>query len=94
MAGDMQERIEIKLVQALQPFLLEVVNESKLHAGHAGDNGSGESHFRITIVSDRFEGIGRIDRQRLIYDMLRQEMGGGLHALSLKTFTNAEYNRV
>lgn len=90
----MHATIEAKLAQALQPQTLEIVNESHRHAGHAGDDGSGESHFRVTIVSSCFTGKSRVDRQRMVYDLLKQELEGGLHALALKILTPDEYRGV
>lgn len=90
----MQERISQKLAQGLQPSALQVLNESAKHAGHAGDDGSGESHFRVTVVSSAFEGKSRIERQRMIHDLLADELAHGIHALSLKALTADEYDRV
>lgn len=87
----MQERIREKLAQALQPSSLGIVNESHRHAGHAGDDGSGESHFRVTIVSGAFTGKSRVERQRMVYDLLSEELRGGIHALSLKVMSPDEY---
>lgn len=91
MATGMQERIREKLAQALQPSSLGIVNESHRHAGHAGDDGSGESHFRVTIVSGAFTGKSRVERQRMVYDLLSEELRGGIHALSLKVMSPDEY---
>lgn len=88
----MQERIREKLAQALQPSSLGIVNESHRHAGHAGDDGSGESHFRVTIVSGAFTGKSRVERQRMVYDLLGEELRGGIHALSLKLMAPDEYH--
>jgi BolA protein len=86
----MQESIETKLAQALQPSELVVVNDSHRHKGHAGDDGSGETHFNVTVVSDSFSGKSRVARQRMIYDLLAYELQNGLHALSIKAFTPQE----
>jgi len=86
----MQEKIEAKLAQALQPSRLSVVNESGKHKGHAGDNGSGESHFHVEVVSDSFTGLSRIARQRMIYNLLDEELKSGLHALSLRVLAPGE----
>ena len=82
-----------KLTAALRPLQLRVLNESHLHAGHAGNPGGGpdaETHFRVEIVSDAFAGLTPVARHRLVYDALRTEMAEGLHALALKTKTAAE----
>ncbi len=90
----MQDTITQKLAQALQPLHLDVVNESHKHHGHAGDDGSGESHFFVLVVSDMFVGKSRIERQKMVYKILERELKGEIHALSLKTMTMDEYNRV
>lgn len=79
----MEETIRRKLAEALNPSLLEVVNESHLHQGHAGDDGSGESHFRVKVVSSAFAGLSRVESQRLVYKALEQELKNGIHALSV-----------
>ena len=86
MSGSMQNRIEEKLKSAFSPTYLEVVNESHLHKGHAGDDGSGESHFAVTIISDYFKNMGHVQKQRSIYSELKDEMKS-IHALSLKVQT-------
>ena len=94
MTQGMQETIREKLAHGLQPSVLKVVNESAHHAGHAGDDGSGESHFHVTIVSSMFNGKGRVERQRMVYDLLREELAGPIHALSVKAVSGDEYDRV
>ena len=94
MAGPMEETIARKLAQELQPVVLEIENDSGRHAGHAGDNGSGESHFNVYIVSASFDGKSRVDRQRIVYDILAEELAGSLHALALKTVSMSEYDRL
>lgn len=85
-----RERIEARLREALGPLHLEVVDESRLHAGHAGARG-GETHYRATIVSERFAGLPRVAAQRLVYDALADELAGGLHALTLHTLTPEQW---
>lgn len=82
MTQSMQKRIEEKLTAALQPINLEVVNESAKHHGHMGDDGSGESHFSITISSESLSKLSRIDRQKRVYSILDEEMKV-IHALSV-----------
>lgn len=82
--------IETKLTAALQPERLKVVDESHLHKGHGGYRPGGESHFRVEIVSAAFEGQSRVARQRRVYEVLSEELKGGLHALALTTLTPAE----
>ena len=78
-----KDTIETKLTSALAPESLKVVDESHLHAGHAGHRPEGETHFRVYIVSDRFEGKGRIDRHRLVNEILAEELAGPVHALAV-----------
>ena len=77
------ESIENKLREAFVPLSLNVVDESHLHAGHVGARPGGETHFRVEIVSAAFDGRSRVDRQRLVYDVLRDELAGPVHALSV-----------
>ena len=84
------EIIKNKINARLAPAALEVKDESHLHAGHAGAREGGESHFRIFVVSDSFEGLSRVARQRLINDILRDELAGPIHALAMKTLTPDE----
>lgn len=84
------QTITKKLNDALSPQALDVFDESHLHAGHAGAREGGESHFRLRIVSARFEGLGRVARQRLVNQALQDELAGPVHALAMKTLTPAE----
>lgn len=83
-------RIEHKLRERLGAAHVEVADESHLHAGHAGA-ASGGGHFRALIVSARFEGLGAVDAQRLVYRALSQEMAGEIHALAMKTLTPEQW---
>jgi len=84
------ESIQQKLNHALRPERLEVTDESHLHAGHAGAREGGESHFRLLIVASAFEGLSRVARQRMVNDVLREELQGPIHALAMKTLTPEE----
>lgn len=84
------EKIRQKINARLSPSQLEVMDESHLHVGHTGAREGGESHFRILVVSDQFEGLTRVARQRLINDILREELAGPIHALAIKTLTPEE----
>lgn len=86
----MGARIERKIAEALAPDRLDVVDESHLHAGHAGAPAGGDSHFRVTIVSRAFDGLSRVERQRRVNALLAEEFAAGLHALSLVTRTPDE----
>lgn len=77
------KRIEEKLNAAFSPTKLSVIDESHLHAGHAGARAEGESHFRVVIVSEEFQGMSRVNRQRAVYRILAEEMASDIHALAL-----------
>ncbi|MGD0191671.1 MAG: BolA family protein [Rhizomicrobium sp.] len=72
-----------KLLNALAPVSLEIVDESADHAGHAGARPAGETHFHVRIVSSRFEGLTRLERQRAIHAVLSDELKSRVHALSI-----------
>ena len=74
----------------LRPTRLDVLNESELHAGHRNSPGTGESHFRILIVSEAFAGKSRLERHRLVNDLLKDELAAGVHALALSTIAPGE----
>lgn len=84
------DTIRSKLSAALSPGNLVIEDESARHAGHAGARPGGESHFRVTIVSAEFTGRSRIERQRLVYGILAEELAGPVHALALVTHTPEE----
>lgn len=86
MGEDRRARIERKLRERLAALHVEVVDESHLHAGHAGA-ASGAGHFRALVVSARFTGLSLVAAQRLVYEALADELGGEIHALSLRTLT-------
>ncbi|MGB0968064.1 MAG: BolA family protein [Halocynthiibacter sp.] len=77
------DEIRTKLEAAFAPESLEVVNESNLHQGHAGDDGSGESHFRVAISATAFVGQTRIARHRAVHKALGPDLIGRIHALAL-----------
>ncbi|RMA43212.1 BolA family protein [Rhodophyticola porphyridii] len=77
------EKIQSRLAQAFDPVLLEVIDESESHRGHAGYQEGGESHFRVTIQSDGFEGLSRIAQHRAVHEALGRDLMGEIHALSL-----------
>ena len=79
-----------RLTEALAPTRLAIIDESHRHAGHAGARPEGETHFRIEIVSASFEGLSRIERQRLVHRVLTTELAGPVHALSVVTQTPEE----
>ena len=79
------DRIRRALSEAFSPELLEIEDESHLHAGHAGARPEGETHFRVEITAAAFAGQPRVARHRLIYDALADELAGPVHALALVT---------
>ena len=72
-----------KLTSAFSPQSLEVVDESHLHVGHAGSREGGQTHYRVYIVSNAFEGKSRVDRHRMINTALATELAGSVHALAI-----------
>jgi BolA protein len=78
------------LLSGLAPVEVVVINESAAHHGHAGDDGSGETHYRVRVVAEAFAGKSRVERQRMIYALLAPEFDRGLHALSLEVATPQE----
>jgi len=82
--------IRAKLVAALAPTALEVINDSHLHAGHRGSPGTGDSHFRIFIEAPIFAGKSRLERHRLVHAALAAELAGGLHALAISAAAPGE----
>jgi len=87
------ETIRHKLTERFAPARLAIVDESHRHAGHAGARPEGETHFAVTITSAVFAGLGRVARQRLVYDALKQELAASVHALSLTTLAPDEDRR-
>ncbi len=75
--------IRRKLERALAPERLVIEDQSHFHIGHAGAREGGESHFRLEIVAEAFEGASRIDRERMIHRCLAEELAGPIHALSI-----------
>lgn len=84
--GPIEKQIVETLNNALSPTRLEVINESHLHAGHAGGSadGSGESHMRVRVISAKFDEMGRVQRHRLINELLKPVLDAGLHALAIE----------
>jgi BolA protein len=83
------ERIRALLSAALEPSVLELIDESALHAGHAGA-ASGGSHYRLRIVSGRFEGLKLVMRHRLVYDSVHEMMRNEIHALAITALAPSE----
>lgn len=88
--GPVQAEIERRLTDALGPVHLRVINDSALHRGHAGDDGSGESHFTVEIVALQFEEMSRVERQRAVNAALGDLMRERVHALAIKARAPSE----
>ncbi|HRD79082.1 MAG TPA: BolA family protein [Hyphomicrobiaceae bacterium] len=86
----MDERIRERLMMALEPRRLDVVNESHMHAGHASSPGTGESHYRVLVVADRFAGQTRVARHRMVNEALKAELAEGVHALAIGAYAPGE----
>ncbi len=82
--GPVAAEIETRLQARFAPSKLNVINESASHAGHRGDDGSGESHFAIDIESTAFSGVGRLERQRMVNRALGDLSGQRVHAIAIK----------
>jgi BolA protein len=79
-----KERIEKILTEKLNPEFLFVKNNSALHAGHLGDDGTGETHFLVEIKSQKFNELSRVNAHKIINQALKNEFNSGLHALEIK----------
>ena len=82
--GPAQQEMESLLAAAFPDAIFTLSNDSANHHGHAGDDGSGESHFTVEIVADAFAGQGRLARQRLVNGALGDLMAGTVHAMAIK----------
>ena len=87
------DNIQRKLTARFAPSRLDIRDESHRHAGHTGARPGAETHFAVTIATAAFAGLGRVARQRLVYEALSAELAGGVHALSLTTLTPEEDSR-
>lgn len=86
----MTDRIAARLHDALAPTRLDVVNDSHHHAGHMGDDGTGETHFSVTVESPAFAGLSRVARQRLVNRALADLLAGPIHALAIRATAPGE----
>jgi BolA protein len=82
--GRIASEIEQRLRAALAPTQLVVTNDSARHRGHSGDDGSGESHFTVEVVAERFAGMSRVERQRAVNTALADLLRDHIHALAIK----------
>ena len=91
--GPVARTIRLKLEEAFAPVLLSVQDESHLHAGHAGHDTRGESHFAVAMQSAAFVGKSRVERQRMVYAVLDAELKERVHALRLSLAAPGEEGR-
>lgn len=84
LTGPVAGEIEKRLRAALAPVRLAVINDSARHHGHAGDDGSGESHFTVEIEAEAFAGLSRLERQRAVNAALGDLMRDRVHALAIR----------
>lgn len=87
------EELKQILINRLQAALVEVIDDSAKHRGHAGVRQSGGGHYQALVVSDVFDGLTRVARHQKVYSVLRDEMSSNIHALSLQLFTPAEWKQ-
>jgi BolA protein len=87
---NVKDHMIAKLEAALAPTQLEIEDESHRHAGHSGAREGGQTHYRIKVASARFAGKGRIERHRMVYALLADEIAQGVHALALETLAPGE----
>ena len=83
--NNVEEQIRAKLQQAFLPTALDVRNVSHRHAAHASSPATGQSHFEVDLVSAEFTGMTKVASHRRVYQVLREEMAGPVHALALTT---------
>lgn len=84
------KEIENRLNSALSPTRLDISNDSAQHAGHMGDDGTGESHFSVTIEAPAFTGLSRVQRQRLVNQALADLLRDRIHALAIRATAPGE----
>lgn len=83
----MQERINRKVLSDIKPAHLEIINESHMHSGPAT-----ESHFKLIVVAERFEGLNAVKRHQALYGLLAEELRDGVHALALHLYSPTEWD--
>ena len=86
-----EQEIRNILIKEFSPLHLDVIDESHLHAGHMGAVPGVSTHFNVKIVSDKFEGLLPIKQHKLVYDALKEQLEGPVHALSLKTIKKSRW---
>ncbi|WP_454905506.1 BolA family protein [Aggregatibacter sp.] len=85
-----QQELEQRLCQEFEPHFIAVENESYMHSSGRG----ADSHFKIVLVSDAFEGISKVARHQKIYQLLSQDLKNGIHALALHLYTKQEWDKL
>lgn len=86
-----EEKIKLTVEKNLECVYFELINESNKHHGHIGDDGSGQTHFKLVVVSPQFEGMGRVMRHRLVNNMLAPLYRQGLHSVSLDLLSPSQH---
>ena len=90
MSGSVAEEMHARLTEAFAPARLEIINDSAHHSGHAGDDGSGESHFTVVIEAAAFAELSRLARQRAVIAALGDIVGQRVHAVAIRASAPAE----
>ena len=90
MSESTAEKIERRLRERLNPSHFELVDDSAKHVGHPGAT-SGGGHYNVVVVAEAFEGLGRLERHRLVYDALEGMVGEEIHALAMRTPAPSEW---
>jgi BolA protein len=90
LTGPVAREIDQRLRAALAPERLDVINDSAGHRGHSGDDGSGESHFTVEVVAERFRGMSRLERQRAVNAALGDLLRERIHALAIRALAPGE----
>ena len=87
---NVQSVIEQKLIEALSPQHIDVINESNNHSVPPNS----ETHFKVILVSDGFEGVRKVARHQKVYGILADELSSGVHALAIHTYTKSEWEEI
>ncbi|AFX99054.1 bolA-like family protein [Candidatus Endolissoclinum faulkneri L2] len=85
------ETIQIKLQKAFAPSMMEITDESDMHIGHAGKRSESETHFRIIIVSPIFDKLSRVQRYRMVHNVIANELENAVHAVSMMLCSPNEF---
>ena len=85
-----EQMLREKLMVELEPIRLDIVNESYMHAGHRSSPNTGESHFRVLVISPKFVGKSRVERHRMVNAATAELLRGGVHALAIRALAPGE----